>query len=106
MTNKEAIEILGGDFSNIDIINKSPMDAYHEAFRIAIKALENFPVVEMPIDQMVKTTEQYMEEIRKKVCLGCAFLNDREDWEEPCNKCQRACKDYYRKSASKEKNEI
>lgn len=106
MTAKEAIEVLGGDFSNIDIINKSPMDVYHEAYGMAINALENLSVTEMPIDQMVKTTEQYMEEIRKKVCLGCAFLNDREDWEEPCNKCQRICKDYYRKSASKEKNEI
>ena len=98
MTNKEAIEVLRGDLSNIDIGSKSYNDTFQEAFRIAIKALENFPVVEMPIDQMVKTTEQYMEEIRKKVCLGCAFLNDREDWEEPCNKCQRICKDYYRKS--------
>lgn len=101
MTNKEAIEVLRGNFSNINIGSKSYDDTFQEALRIAIKALENFPVIEMPIDQMVKTTELYMEEIRKKVCCGCAFLNDREEWEDPCNKCQRICKDYYRKSASK-----
>ena len=98
MTSEEAIEVLRGDFSNIDMENKSYIYFIQEAFSMAIKALENLSVTEMPIDQMVKTTEQYMEEIRKKVCLGCAFLNDREDWEEPCNKCQRICKDYYRKS--------
>lgn len=102
MTNKEAIEVLSGDLSNINIEDNSHADIFQEAFRMAIKALENSPVVEMPIDQMVKTTESYMEEIREKVCHGCAFLNDREDWEEPCNKCQRLCRDYYRKAQSDE----
>ena len=60
MTNKEAIEVLRGNFSNINIGSKSYDGTFQEAFRMAVKALENFTVVEMPIDQMVKTTEQYM----------------------------------------------
>lgn len=102
MTNKEAIEVLGGDFSNIDITDKSPVDVYHEAYGMAINALENLPVVEMSIDQKVKASDQYMKEIREALCHGCAFLNTREDWEEPCVRCQRLCKDYYRKAAKDE----
>lgn len=29
-------------------------------------------------------------------CKGCAF-EDVEEWEMPCAKCQRNCKDYYRR---------
>ena len=102
MTNKEAIKVLGGDVSNINMGDKSYVDTFREAFRMAIEALEYLSAIEMPIDQMVKTTEQYIKEIHEKVCHGCAFLNDREDWEEPCNKCQRLCRDYYRKAQSDE----
>ena len=28
-------------------------------------------------------------------CQGCAFT-DVEEWEMPCAKCRRACKDYWR----------
>lgn len=28
-------------------------------------------------------------------CVGCAF-EDVEEWEMPCRKCKRACKDYWR----------
>lgn len=28
-------------------------------------------------------------------CEGCAFV-DTEEWEMPCAKCKRACKDYWR----------
>ena len=28
-------------------------------------------------------------------CSGCAF-GDREEWEMPCLKCKRNCKDYWR----------
>lgn len=31
-------------------------------------------------------------------CNGCAFENV-EEWEMPCAKCKRACKDYWRKKA-------
>ena len=29
-------------------------------------------------------------------CTGCAFYV-REEWEMPCEKCKRACKDYWRR---------
>lgn len=29
-------------------------------------------------------------------CLGCAF-ESVEEWEMPCKKCRRNCKDYWRK---------
>lgn len=29
-------------------------------------------------------------------CNHCAFLFDREEWEMPCKKCSRNCKDYWR----------
>lgn len=28
-------------------------------------------------------------------CSGCTFI-DTEEWEMPCAKCKRACKDYWR----------
>lgn len=31
-------------------------------------------------------------------CTGCAF-EDVNEWEMPCSKCKRACKDYWRKKA-------
>lgn len=31
-------------------------------------------------------------------CIGCAF-EDKEEWELPCNKCKRNCKDYWRRAA-------
>ena len=31
-------------------------------------------------------------------CIGCAF-EDVEEWEMPCAKCKRGCKDYWRKKA-------
>lgn len=31
-------------------------------------------------------------------CRGCAF-EDKDEWEMPCAKCKRACKDYWRQKA-------
>lgn len=28
-------------------------------------------------------------------CLGCVY-EDREEWEDPCKRCRRNCKDYWR----------
>ena len=32
-------------------------------------------------------------------CKGCAFI-DVEEWEEPCRRCRRNCKDYWRASGN------
>ena len=40
-----------------------------------------------------------VEEIAKADgCNGCTF-EDVQDWELPCSKCKRNCKDYYRVKA-------
>ena len=36
-------------------------------------------------------------------CVGCAFV-DTEEWNMPCSRCKRNCKDYWRK-AQEEGNE-
>lgn len=44
-----------------------------------------------------------VETIRKTSadgCSGCAFENV-EEWEMPCMKCKRNCKDYWRKGANR-----
>lgn len=38
------------------------------------------------------------EQINADGCYECAF-EDREEWEEPCCKCSRGCKDYWRRGA-------
>lgn len=35
-------------------------------------------------------------------CEGCAFI-DVEEWDMPCAKCKRGCRDYYRRSVHDEK---
>lgn len=34
-------------------------------------------------------------------CEGCAYITTQE-WEMPCAKCKRNCKDYWRKGAENE----
>lgn len=34
-------------------------------------------------------------------CTGCAFIT-MEEWEMPCCKCKRNCKDYWRKADGKD----
>lgn len=48
------------------------------------------------------TTEDYrrildiaVEQLKADGCTGCAFI-DIEEWEEPCRRCKRNCKDYWR----------
>lgn len=36
---------------------------------------------------------------REAGCRHCAF-EDVEEWEMPCVKCKRCCKDYYRRNAN------
>ena len=35
------------------------------------------------------------EQINANGCKDCAFM-DKEEWEMPCCKCKRNCKDYWR----------
>ena len=36
-----------------------------------------------------------LEQCKADGCKGCAFIN-MEEWEEPCRRCARNCKDYWR----------
>lgn len=37
-------------------------------------------------------------------CTGCAF-EDREEWDMPCSRCNRNCKDYWRAKPQNEDDE-
>lgn len=39
-----------------------------------------------------------VEQLKADGCKGCAFI-DVEEWEEPCKRCRRNYKDYWRASA-------
>lgn len=36
-----------------------------------------------------------IEQCKTGGCTGCAYYNNAE-WEEPCRRCARNCKDYWR----------
>ena len=49
------------------------------------------------------TTEDYkrildiaIEQCNAAGCMGCAYYSN-EEWEEPCRRCKRNCKDYWRR---------
>lgn len=35
-----------------------------------------------------------LEQCKADGCIGCAYINT-EEWEEPCRRCARNCKDYW-----------
>lgn len=41
------------------------------------------------------------EQAKADGCDGCAFY-DRDEWEMPCKKCNRNCRDYWRKERKDE----
>lgn len=45
-----------------------------------------------------RTLDIIIEQCNADGCDGCAFA-DIEEWEEPCRRCARNCKDYWRASA-------
>ena len=48
--------------------------------------------------EALKAAVSAMEREEADGCEGCAFT-DVEEWEMPCRKCRRACKDYWRAKA-------
>lgn len=47
------------------------------------------------IDDMRLILQVAEEKARADGCIGCAF-DSIEEWQEPCCKCSRNCKDYWR----------
>ena len=50
---------------------------------------------EMTIEDYRRTLDCMIEKSWASGCGGCAFY-DNEEWEEPCKRCKRNCKDYWR----------
>lgn len=44
--------------------------------------------------------DKVIEQTRADSCMGCAFMS-AEEWEMPCLKCKRNCKDYWRRKGEK-----
>lgn len=53
--------------------------------------------VRVDIEELASVLNE-VEVARADGCEGCAFM-DKEEWEMPCMKCKRACKDYWRAKA-------
>lgn len=57
------------------------------------------PIPQWMIKKAFEKVDSLLAEAQKKEdadgCQGCAFTNV-EEWEMPCAKCKRACKDYWR----------
>ena len=62
-------------------------------------AIKDLPHSAMTVEAFEKA-DAIMAEVQKREeadgCQGCVF-NEVEEWEMPCRKCKRACKDYWRK---------
>jgi hypothetical protein len=48
------------------------------------------------MDELIKIVQAWIDRKEADGCQGCAFI-DTEEWELPCAKCKRSCKDYWRR---------
>ena len=47
-------------------------------------------------EEIIRILDLAVEQSRAEGCNGCAF-SDTEEWEEPCKRCKRNYRDYWRK---------
>ena len=47
------------------------------------------------IKELIDLVEAWIARKDADACIGCAYF-EQEEWEMPCVKCKRACKDYWR----------
>ena len=52
-------------------------------------------VMEIQLARLGELIEALIGRAEADGCLGCAF-ESCEEWEMPCKKCKRNCKDYWR----------
>lgn len=96
MKKNEASVIIG----NIPVNGKDgcySITEYQEAKTVAVQALE-----EIQQYRAIGTPEECRAAAEKEAadgCSDCAF-ETVEEWEMPCAKCKRNCKDYWRRRAS------
>ena len=48
-----------------------------------------------------KILDKAIEQCEADACCGCAFITT-EEWEMPCCKCMRSCKDYWRRAGEQD----
>ena len=53
-------------------------------------------VMKMTRDEIIRILDLALEQSRAEACNGCAFA-DTEEWEEPCKRCKRNYRDYWRR---------
>ena len=53
----------------------------------------------MTKEEIIRILDLALEQSRADACNGCAFA-DTEEWEEPCKRCKRNCRDYWRRGYS------
>lgn len=74
---KAEIELYDNEIVRLDAFKDTPDRRLIDALEMAIEALGK---------QMLNNADG---------CIGCAF-ESYEEWEMPCRKCKRNCKDYWR----------
>lgn len=53
------------------------------------------------MSQLLQQLKKIIESLEPDGCEGCAFA-DKKAWEEPCRRCKRNCKDYWRRRGEQE----
>ena len=54
-------------------------------------------MIDEKLNELIELIQAWIDRHEADGCLGCAFW-DREEWEMPCTKCKRNCKDYWRRA--------
>ena len=52
-------------------------------------------------EEIIRILDLAIEQSRAEGCNGCAFA-DTEEWEEPCKRCKRNYRDYWRRGKQNE----
>ena len=58
-----------------------------------------YEVNRMTKDDIIRILNLALEQEKADACNGCAFA-DTEEWEEPCKRCKRNYRDYWRRGDS------
>lgn len=49
----------------------------------------------MTNEEIIRILDTILEQTKADGCKGCAFIKT-DEWEEPCRRCKRNCKDYWK----------
>ena len=54
-------------------------------------------MIDKKLNELIELIQAWIDRHEADACVGCAFW-DRDEWEMPCTKCRRNCKDYWRRA--------